>query len=71
MTAQSLPLRYQEKNNKDSLALIFFLIGAPHIYSFFKKKKKQKAKTRTLSFRQTAFGLMGCGLIGAASPYVF
>ena len=72
MATQSIPLKYQDKDDKaGSLALIFFLLGAPHVYSFFKKRNQRKAETKNVLFWQAVVGLMGCGLVGTASSYIF
>ncbi|AMA09185.1 MULTISPECIES: hypothetical protein [Cyanophyceae] len=49
--------------NAGIVAILFFLAGAPHIYSFLKRRSQQGASLGALGMK--ILGLLGTGTIGA------
>ncbi|ANV84243.1 hypothetical protein AWQ21_07520 [Picosynechococcus sp. PCC 7003] len=55
--------RTPTSQNGGIIAILFFLAGAPHIYSFLKRRSQQGASLGALAMK--ILGLLGTGTIGA------
>ncbi len=72
MTTQQLSINQTPKSSNTSIiAIFFFLIGAPHIYSFLRKRSQAKANSNTQLFSMRNLGLLSGGIVGTIGLLAF
>jgi hypothetical protein len=72
MTTQQFELNYQTKSgDASSLAIIFFLLGAPHIYSALKQRQNRKSTLRRKLLVPKNIGLLVTTIAGATALWAF
>ena len=68
MNAQQFPRNSDVGSN---FAILFFFLGAPHIYSFLKRRSRRKAEAQQSFLNAGNVGLMASGIIGTAALFAF
>ncbi|NJN71827.1 MAG: hypothetical protein HC799_02915 [Limnothrix sp. RL_2_0] len=68
MNAQQFPRNSDAGSN---FAILFFFLGAPHIYSFLKRRSRKKAEAQQTFFNVASVGLVASGILGTAALFTF
>jgi hypothetical protein len=68
MNAQQFPRNSDAGGN---FAILFFFLGAPHIYSFLKRRSRMRAEAQQNSLHAGHIGLMASGILGTAALIAF
>lgn len=72
MKTQTLSLKYPQKVGSGSnLAILFFFLGAPHIYSFLNRRSHQKAAHNKQLFNLKAIGVLVSSMLGTVALFAF